>query len=58
MDQAEDACITDPMLQESDQPSLADRVAGTGDRLPSGLKGKTPTIEIATNGFTAPNLLP
>jgi hypothetical protein len=33
-DQADDARVTDPVLQETDQPFLADRVEGSGGRLP------------------------
>jgi len=34
LDQADDAPVADPMLQEADQPLLVDLVEGSGDRLP------------------------
>jgi hypothetical protein len=34
LDQADDAPVADPMLQEADQPFLADLVEGSGDTLP------------------------
>ena len=34
LDQTDDALIADPVLHEPDQPFLADRVEGSGDRLP------------------------
>jgi hypothetical protein len=33
-DQADDAPVADPMLQEADQPILADLIEGSGDTLP------------------------
>jgi len=34
VDQADDARITDPMLDKADQPTLADFVEGSVDTLP------------------------
>jgi len=34
LDQADDAPVTDPVLQEANQPFLVDFVEGRGDRLP------------------------
>jgi hypothetical protein len=33
-DQADDASVADPMLQEANQPSLTDFIEGSGDTLP------------------------
>ena len=32
--QADHAAVTDPMLNEADQPRVVDRIEGSGDRLP------------------------
>jgi len=34
LDQADDAPVADPVLQEADQPLLTDLVKGSGDTLP------------------------
>jgi hypothetical protein len=33
-DQANDAAVTDPVLDEADQPLVVDRIEGSGGRLP------------------------